>query len=255
MNFTISYLAADRLGGLENLKPSIISPMKDLASTIAEMQKNIDRNVLDKIDDMLLEQKLLVKTENGNLPAKQLDGFLKALYAPQKCVQARLSGQEGCSDTYFILFDGAWLKLEAVRGQFTVTGPFSENAVDVYLRAGTEIALKEENVRFLAERRKPDNIHSEVILADEKGYQFFGSIINPGENKRTTYMHPFVKTEENRAWIADMIAGRRDFVLPEGEKSAQPTKRSYKKALKGFLIALAVNACVAIILAVLRTVL
>lgn len=39
MHFIISYLAADRLGELEGLTASDISPMHDLAPIIAEMKK------------------------------------------------------------------------------------------------------------------------------------------------------------------------------------------------------------------------
>ena len=53
-----------------------------------------------------------------------------------------------------------------------------------------------------------------------------------------------------------MLIGKREFVLPESEQEeATAEKRSYKKALKGFLIALAVNVCAAIIIAVLKAVL
>ena len=57
--------------------------------------------------------------------------------------------------------------------------------------------------------------------------------------------------------IADMLIGKRDFVLPESEQEEETPagKRSYRKALKGFLTTLAVNVCVAIIIAVLRAVL
>ena len=55
---------------------------------------------------------------------------------------------------------------------------------------------------------------------------------------------------------ADMLIGKREFVLPESEREeASAGKRSYKKALKGFLIALAVNVSAAVIIAVLKAVL
>ena len=53
-----------------------------------------------------------------------------------------------------------------------------------------------------------------------------------------------------------MLIGRREFVLPESEQEEAPAeKRSYKKALTGFLIALAVNVCAAVIITVLKAVL
>ena len=61
-----------------------------------------------------------------------------------------------------------------------------------------------------------------------------------------------------------MLLGEREFILPP-EETADDTaapetepaeeKRSYKKALRGFFIAAAVNLCAAVILAVLRHVL
>ena len=257
MNFTVSYLAVNRLGELAGLKPSAISPMCDLAPTVAEIRKSIDPDLLERLDEMLAEQKLLDRTAGEAKPANRILGFLKALFTPEKCVQSRLHEPDGCSDTYFILYDGAWLKLEAARGQFNVIGPFSERAVKLCLRADVEAALSGEGIRFLAERREPDLIHSTVIFADEKGYQFFGAILTPGERSRKTYIHPFAKTEENRNWIADMAVGDREFVLPEGEKSENSgnKKHSYRNALRGFLIALAVNAAVAVILSVLRALL
>ena len=94
-------------------------------------------------------------------------------------------------------------------------------------------------------------------MNDEKGYVFIGSVIDKKEHTCTEYVHSFAKTEENIAWISDMLTGKREFVLPESEQEEAPAeeKRSYKKALKGFLIALAVNVCAAVIIAVLKTVL
>ena len=70
------------------------------------------------------------------------------------------------------------------------------------------------------------------------------------------FIHAFVATDENRQWIADMLIGKREFVLPESEQEEAPAeKSSYKKALKGFLIALVVNVCAAVIISVLKAVL
>ncbi len=262
MQFTISYLAVDRLGALAGLTPSGISPMHDLAPTVAAMRQSIGEDTLGKLDDLLVEQKLADTGEDGVVPASRFLGFLGALFVPEKCVQSRLREPDGCSDTYFILYDGAWLRLEAARGRFTVTGPFSEHTVRLCLKADAEAALAGEELRFLVERREPDRIHSAVIRSDEKGYPFFGAILTPGERSRKTYIHAFAKTAENRQWIAEMAAGDREFVLPEGEtgekpgdQSANEKKHSYRNALRGFLIALAVNAAAAVILSILRAVL
>lgn len=68
MQFIISYLAADRLGTLEGLTASDISPMHDLSPVIAEMKKSIEPQVLEKLDGLLSEQRL-VTNENGIIKA------------------------------------------------------------------------------------------------------------------------------------------------------------------------------------------
>ena len=95
-----------------------------------------------------------------------------------------------------------------------------------------------------------------MIELDGNGYSFAGTVFAPSDTSPQMFIHAFVATDENRQWIADMLIGKREFVLPESEQEEAPAeKRSYKKALKGFLIALAVNACAAVIIAVLKTVL
>ena len=69
------------------------------------------------------------------------------------------------------------------------------------------------------------------------------------------YAHAFAKTEENRVWLWEMLAGKREFSLPESEQPEKAEKPSAKKAARGFLIALAVNVCVAVVVAVLKAVL
>ena len=243
MQLIISYLAADRLGELEGLTASDISPMHDLAPVIAEMKKSIEPQVLEKLDGLLSEQRL-VTNENGIIKAApEMSGFLKSLFQPQKCFHTRMNEADGCSATYYIPFDGAWIRLDAVRGQLNITFPLSEKGADICLAADIRTALKDENIKLL-------------VMNDEKGYAFVGSVINKKEHACTEYVHSFAKTDENIAWIADMLIGRREFVLPESEQEEAPAeKRSYKKALKGFLIALAVNVCAAVIIAVLKAVL
>lgn len=256
MQLIISYLAADRLGELEGLTASDISPMHDLAPVIAEMKKSIEPQVLEKLDGLLSEQRL-VTNENGIIKAApEMSGFLKSLFQPQKCFHTRINEADGCSATYYIPFDGAWIRLDAVRGQLNITFPLSEKGADICLAADIRTALKDENIKLLAERRETDSLHGAVVMNDEKGYVFVGSVINKKEHACTEYVHSFAKTDENIAWIADMLIGRREFVLPESEQEEAPAeKRSYKKALKGFLIALAVNVCAAVIIAVLKAVL
>lgn len=256
MQLIISYLAADRLGELEGLTASDISPMHDLAPIIAEMKKSIEPQVLEKLDGLLSEQRL-VTNENGIIKAApEMSGFLKSLFQPQKCFHTRINEADGCSATYYIPFDGAWIRLDAVRGQLNITFPLSERGADICLAADIRTALKDENIKLLAERRETDSLHGAVVMNDEKGYAFVGSVINKKEHACTEYVHSFAKTDENIAWIADMLIGRREFVLPESEQEEAPAeKRSYKKALKGFLIALAVNVCAAVIIAVLKAVL
>lgn len=256
MQLIISYLAADRLGELEGLTASDISPMHDLAPIIAEMKKSIEPQVLEKLDGLLSEQRL-VTNENGIIKAApEMSGFLKSLFQPQKCFHTRINEPEGCSATYYIPFDGAWIRLDAVRGQLNITFPLSEKGADICLAADIRTALKDENIKLLAERRETDSLHGAVVMNDEKGYAFVGSVINKKEHTCTEYVHSFAKTDENIAWIADMLIGKREFVLPESEQEEAPAeKRSYKKALKGFLIALAVNVCAAVIIAVLKAVL
>lgn len=256
MQFIISYLAADRLGELEGLTASDISPMHDLSPVIAEMKKSIEPQVLEKLDDLLSEQKLVTNENCIIKAAPEMSGFLKSLFQPQKCFHTRMNEADGCSATYYIPFDGAWVRLDAVRGQLNITFPLPESGADICLAADIRTALKDENIKLLAERRETDSLHGAVVMNDEKGYAFVGSVINKKEHACAEYVHSFAKTDENIAWISDMLTGKREFVLPESEQEEAPAeKRSYKKSLKGFLIALAVNVCAAVIIAVLKAVL
>ena len=95
-----------------------------------------------------------------------------------------------------------------------------------------------------------------MIELDGNGYSFAGTVFAPDDRLPQMFIHVFAATDENRHWIADMLLGKREFVLPESEREeASAGKRSYKKALKGFLIALAVNVSAAVIIAVLKAVL
>lgn len=99
MKFTLSYLEIDRLGKLEGLKANAASPMHDLAPVINQMQKKIEPQVLEKLDDLLSEQKLIVN-EDGNIKAvPEMRRFLNALFAPEKCFHTRMNEPGGCSAT------------------------------------------------------------------------------------------------------------------------------------------------------------
>lgn len=255
MNFKLSYLVAARLGELENLSPTPISPMHDLAPILAAQQKSLGEDGAAKLDELLSEEKLLVEENGKNHPAPQLRGFLKALFAPEKCLHTRLNEPGGCSDSYYLPFDGAWVRLDAIRGEFSLSFPLPEEGVFLCLRGDVEAALQGENVRLLAQRREGSVTRSAVVFSDEKGYPFFGTIADSEACTAKEYLHSFAKTPENRLWIAEMLSGRRAFELPESETEEEPPKRSYKGAVKGFLIGVAVNLCAALILALLKALL
>ena len=119
-----------------------------------------------------------------------------------------------------------------------------------------ETALREPDIQLQIERREEGFVHGAVIELDGNGYSFAGTVFTPTDSFPQMFVHVFAATDENRQWIADMLIGKREFVLPESEQEEAPAeKRSYKKALKGFLIALVVNVCAAVIIAVLKAVL
>ena len=96
---------------------------------------------------------------------------------------------------------------------------------------------------------------------DSNGYSFAGTVFTPTDSFPQMFIHVFASTDENRQWIADMLIGKREFVLPESEQEEETPaeKRSYKKALHAFddnaAFARAVNVCAAVIIAVLKAVL
>ena len=252
MNFTLSYLAAQRLGELAGLTPSAIAPMKDLSPIIAEMQEKLEPELLAQLNDLLLGQGLIAQEGDALHVKPEILPFLRAIFAPEKCFRTRLKEPEGCSDTYYVPVNGAWARLDAVRGQLSVTLPLPEAVVHLALRADVEAALQTPGLRLLAERREGRVTHSVLLLADEKGYEFLGTVTDADTMKN--YAHAFAKTEENRVWLYEMLVGKREFSLPESEQPAAE-KPSAKKAARGFLIALAVNVCVAVVTAVLKAVL
>ena len=119
-----------------------------------------------------------------------------------------------------------------------------------------ETALRDPDIQLQIERREEGFVHGAVVELDGNGYSFAGTVFAPDDRLPQMFVHVFAATDENRQWIADMLIGKREFVLPESEREeASAGKRSYKKALKGFLIALAVNVSAAVIIAVLKAVL
>ncbi len=252
----LSYLAIDRLGELLGLTADALSPIHDLQSAILGLKKAMPSELKEGLDAQLLVQGLLTEEAEGLQPTASMKLLLTALYCPKKCYQVRMHEKDGTGNTYLLLVDGAWLKTDAFRGQLTISGPFDLAAVELYLRACVETALRELDIQLKIERREDGRVHGAVIEQDGDGYAFAGTVFTPDDSFPQMFIHVFAATDENRQWISDMLTGKREFVLPESEQEEAPAeKRSYKKALKGFLIALAVNACAAVIIAVLKTVL
>ena len=252
----LSYLAIDRLGELLGLSADALSPIHDLQSAILGLKKALPPELKEGLYAQMLAEGLLTEEAEGLQPTDSMKLLISALYCPKKCYRVRLQEKDGAGDTYLLLVDGAWLRIDACRGQLTVSGPFDLTAAELYLRACIETALRKPDIQLQIERREKGGVHGAVIELDGNGYSFAGTVFAPSDSFPQMFIHVFAATDENRQWIAEMLIGKREFVLPESEQEEAPTeKRSYKKALRGFLIALAVNVCAAIIIAVLKTVL
>ena len=240
MKFTISYLACDRLRELFLSKTSIISPMFDLAPETEGIKSLFGGD----IDLLLVSEGYAEKAENKTVPKNEILGFINALYNPKKCVRARLKDGENTADTYFILFDGAWLKADADRGFLTVTAPFSSKAVEAYLRTACELVFSAAGNTLETETREPSSSRRAIVKNENEGYTFVGNTNDGyGKNDRM-FFYTYEKNGENEKLLCDMLSFGQYFSLKK--------KRSYKKAAKGFLIALSVNLCMAIIIAVVR---
>lgn len=252
----LSYLAIDRLGELLGLTADALSPVHDLWSAICGLKEAMPPELKEGLDAQLLAEGLLTEGAEGLRPTASMKLLLTALYCPKKCYRVQMHEKDGMGDTYLLLVDDAWLRIDAFRGQLTVFGPLDLAAAELYLRACVETALREPDIQLKIERREKGCVHGAVIEPDGDGYAFVGTVFTPADSFPQMFIHVFAATDENRQWIADMLIGKREFVLPEGEQEEAPAeKRSYKKALKGFLIALAVNVCAAMIIAVLKAVL
>ena len=243
MKFTVSYLACDRLKDLASFSTDIISPMFDLAAAVKGIKDAFDGD----IDRLLVSEGFAEESENGVVPKKEILGFINALYNPEKCIYIRLKEGENTSDTYFIPFDGAWLKADANRGILTVSGPFSYKAVEAYLHAASEIALSAAGNIIKTESRESGSVRRAIVKNEDEGYSFVGSTNSGAGKDERMFFYTYEKTADNRNLLGDMLSFTQYFSLRK--------KRSYKKAFKGFLIALLVNVCAAIIIAVVRALL
>lgn len=265
MELTISYLAAARLGELEGLAANEISPMRDLGPVIAGMRESFGPEGAEKLDELLALQGLTVSDGGAALAAPQMHGFLQALFLPKTCVHTRMDEPGGCSAVYYLPFSGAWMRVDAVRGQLRIALPLPESGMAAALSADVRAALTAEGVKLLAERRTAEAVHGAVVTADEKGYAVFACAADRAERACVPHIDVLPKTAENVAKlcaaISGMLCGRQAAAWPEAAEaaaaSAQPGagKARYGAALRGFLIALAVNGCVALIMAVLNAVL
>ena len=249
MKFTLNYLMIKRLGGLIGLEYNDISPMNEIAPDTEELINGLPADILSETDEILKEQGI---TDGELKPKKPISAFIKALFAPEKCLRAELKEESGSSDVYFIPFDGAWLMMNAKHGELTAAGPVSYEIAKQYIKAALSSALESGvlSVQYRDEKCK----RSVTVTNAEEGYAFFGSLFDNAEGKERVYIHSFAKTEENKKHIAKMVTGEKGFELPEGEKEQQD-KLSAKRVLRGIGIALLVNICAAVIVAVLKAVL
>lgn len=251
MKFTWNYLMIQRLGEMAGPEYNDISPMNEIAPDTEALINGLPADAVRETDKMLKELGL---ADGEMKPAKPISAFVKALFAPEKCWRAELKEESGSSDVYFIPFDGAWLMMNAKHGELTVAGPVSDEIAKQYLLAAMNAAL--ENGVLSAQYRDEKCNRSVTVTNAEEGYGFFGSLFDKAEGKERVYVHSFAKTEENKAHIAKLLTGESGFALPEGEKEQeQPNKPSAKRVLRGIGIALLVNICAAVIVAVLKAVL
>ena len=249
MKFTLNYLMIKRLGETGGFEYNDISPMNEIAPDTEELIKGLPADILNETDTILKEQGI---ADSELKPKKPISAFIKALFAPEKCLRAELKEESGSSDVYFIPFDGAWLMMNAKHGELTAAGPVSYEIAKQYIKAALSSALESGvlSVQYRDEKCK----RSVTVTNAEEGYAFFGSLFDKAEGKERVYIHSFAKTEENKKHITKMLTGDKGFELPEGEKEQQD-KLSAKRVLRGIGIALLVNICAAVIAAVLKAVL
>ncbi len=250
MKFTWNYLMIKRLGELAGVEYNNISPMNEIAPDTEALIKGLPADAINETDKILKELGMADDASGELKPAEAIIAFVKALFEPKKCLRAELKEENGSSDVYFIPFDGAWLMMNAKHGELTVAGPVFYEIAKQYLTASMNSAL--ENGTLSAQYRDETCKRSITVTSAEEGYAFFGSLFDKTEKKERVFIHSFKKTEDNKKHIAKMLTGEIGFELPEGEKQDKP---SAKRVIRGIGIALLVNICAAIIVAVLKAVL
>jgi len=243
MKFTLNYLMIKRLGEMGGFEYNDISPMNEIAPDTEELIKVLPDDAISEIDKAL--------NESGQASG-EIGAFIKALYAPEKCLRAELKEETGSSDVYFIPFDGAWLMMNAKHGELTAAGPVSYEIAKRYLVAAMNSALEKGVLSAQYQDKKCKR--SVTVTNAEEGYAFCGSLFDKAEKNERVYIHSFAKTDENKKHIAKMLTGEIGFELPSGEKEL-PDKPSAKRILRGIGIALLVNICAAVIVSVLKAVL
>ncbi len=252
MKFSLNYLMIKRLGEMAGLEYNDISPMNEIAPDTEALINALPADAIRETDS-ILEKLGMADGASGELKlTKPVGAFVKALFAPEKCLRAELKEESGSADVYFIPFDGAWLMMNAKHGELTVAGPVSYEIAKQYLVAAMNSAL--ENGVLSAQYRDEKCKRSVTVTNAEEGYAFFGSLFDKAEAQERVYVHSFAKTGDNKKHIAKMLTGEIGFELPEEEKE-QPDKLSAKRVLRGIGIALLVNICAAVIVAVLKAVL
>ncbi len=252
MKFTLHYPGIKRLGELAGIPYNDISPMNEIAPDTEALLEAIPAEISGETDELLKAQGWITDEAGAPRLTEAIAAFIKALYTPDKCLRAELQEETGSSDVYFLPFDGAWVMMNAKHGALTVAGPVSYEIAKQYLAAAMNSAL--ENGTLSAQYRDKKCKRSVTVTNAEEGYAFFGSLFDKAEGKERVYIHSFEKTAENKQHIAKMLTGEIGFELPTAEKERQ-SRLSAKRVLRGIGIALLVNICAAIIVAVLKAVL
>ena len=175
----LSYLAIDRLGELLGLTADALSPIYDLRSAILQLKEAMPPELKEGLDAQLLAEGSLTEQAEGLQPTDSMKLLLTALYCPKKCYRVQMHEKDGTGDTYLLLVDGAWLRIDACRGLLTISGPFDLTAAELYLRACVETALRESDIQLKIERREKGRVHGAVIEMDSNGYSFAGTVFTP----------------------------------------------------------------------------
>ena len=185
----LSYLAIDRLGELLGLTADALFPIHDLQSAILGLKKAMPSELKEGLDAQLLAEGLLSEEAESLQPTVSMKLFISALYCPKKCYRVRMQEKDGTGDTYLLLMDGAWLRIDAFRGELTVSGAVDLAAAELYLRACVETALREPDIQLQIEQREEGCVHGAVIELDGNGYSFAGTVLRlPTASRRCSFM-------------------------------------------------------------------